>query len=174
MQWHTDSRTNRTFSREDGGLKPSVIALRQGDFDVTGTYAGDCEFRMKCANPQCSRTFRQQYVGRVFRLRIWPAGAYGVPDFLLRYFWLCGSCSSTFTLVFDERRGVSLAPLHYAADHEAESRLILEVTAAHFRKHDTGRIGNEHGSGMETELNDTKEAHHGRRTIFTRKTRSRR
>jgi phage terminase large subunit GpA-like protein len=97
-----------------------------------------------------------------------------VPDYLVRYFWLCVSCSSEFTMVFDERRGVSLAPLHDAADHEAESSLILEITAAHFCKHDTGQISNEHKSRMKAELNDTEEAHHGRRTIITRKTRSRR
>ena len=54
-----------------------------------------------------------------------------------------------------------------------QSRASFLITAAHFRKHHTGRIGNEHESRMGTELNDTEEAHHGRKTIFTRKTRSR-
>jgi hypothetical protein len=113
------------------------------------------------------------YEGRIFRLKLWPGGAYGVPDYLVRYFWLCVSCSSVFTLVFDERRGVSLARLADADDRKTKSKLLFEITAAHFRKHDTGRIGNEPESRMGTELNGIEEVHHGRKTIITRKTRSR-
>jgi len=129
---------------------------------------------MKCANPKCSRASSPRYEGRIFRLRLWRAGANGVPDCLVRYFWLCVSCTTAFTLVFDERCGVSLARLNDANDPGKKSELLFAITTAHLRKHETGWIGNEHESRLGTELKDTEEVHHGRKTIITRKARSRR
>ena len=127
-----------------------------------------------CANPQCSRSLGHRYEGRIFRLRLWRAGANGVPDCLVRYLWLCVSCTSTFTLVFDERCGVRLARLNDAHNPGTKLKLLFAIATAHFRKHETGWIGNEHESRLGTELKDTEEVHHGRKTNSTRKTRSRR
>jgi hypothetical protein len=86
---------------------------------------------IKCANPKCSLPFGYQYVGRVFRLRLYRAGKRGeLRDRKTRveYFWLCASCSSAFTLVFDERRGVSLAPFHDIRDHPRNAILIFDIS----------------------------------------------
>lgn len=156
-------------------LGGTVLTLRDQTFDaeLRRTRNDLAHMVMKCANPQCFRAFRHQYVGRIFRLRLWPADGLHVDP--IRYFWLCASCSSAFTLIFHERRGVSLAPLHEAGKRETKSNLIFDITAAHSRKRDAARICNEHESRMGTALSDAEEeVHHARKRIPTRKARSRR
>jgi len=155
----------------DGTLLTPRSQKRDGELLQTDDPA---DMVVTCANPECSKSLGHQYEGRVFRLRLWPAGAYGGPNYLARYFWLCVSCSSVFTLVFDQRRGVSLARLADADDSENTTNVILEIARKHFRKPDAGRTGNEHELRMGTELNGTEEVDHGRKTNINRKTRSRR
>ena len=136
---------------------------------------GSGDIVMECVNPQCSRASRDRYAGRIFRLRLWPVGTYGVPDYRVRYFWLCAACSSAFTLIFDQRRGVSLAPLNDAGHGCTNTHLIFDIAAAYNDNRDRGRIGIKHEPGVGTELNNVEEeAHRGRKRTVTRKTRSRR
>jgi hypothetical protein len=45
----------------------------------------------------------------------------------VEYFWLCTSCCSVFTLIFDERRGVGLAPFGGTRDHKTRFTVILDI-----------------------------------------------
>jgi hypothetical protein len=156
----------------DGTILTVRSQTRDGEFRRTDDRG---HMVVTCANPQCSRSLEHRYEGRVFRLRLWPGRSYGVPDYLIRYFRLCASCSSAFTLVFDQRRGVSLAPLHDADASERKSSLIFDIAVARFPKRDTGWIGNEHEPSLGTALSAAQEEmHHGRKRITRRKTRSRR
>jgi len=105
----------------------------------------------KCANPKCSVPFRYRYVGRIFRLRFQPAAKRGVPrdrEMRVEYFWLCASCSSAFTLIFDERRGVGLAPFGDRPDHKRNFTVIFDITALRSYDHaaDSRGVGAEAGS----------------------------
>ncbi len=91
-----------------------------------------------CANPKCFLPFKYLNEGRLFRLRLYPAIRDGAPPCrttMVEYFWLCGSCSSAFTLIFDERRGVILAPL---GNTPQEKRLTLILDITKYRSHDPG------------------------------------
>jgi hypothetical protein len=70
----------------------------------------------KCANPACPTAFHWMGGGKFFRFRPdpisvneknktpdSPGGIHGV-----RHFWLCELCSHVFTLVYDEKHGVTL------------------------------------------------------------------
>ena len=86
---------------------------------------------IRCVNPKCSRPFKYRYVGRVFRLRLYGTGRRGAPqdrETRVEYFWLCASCSSVFTLIFDERRGVSLAPFGDTRDRKRSVTLIFDMS----------------------------------------------
>jgi len=92
---------------------------------------------IRCANPKCSLPFKYRYVGRVFRLRLYGTGRHGAPqdrETRVEYFWLCASCSSVFTLIFDERRGVSLAPFGDTRDRKRSVTLIFDISTR--RPHD--------------------------------------
>ena len=81
--------------------------------------------------------FQVRYVGRVFRLRLYGTGRHGAPqdrETRVEYFWLCASCSSVFTLIFDERRGVSLAPFGDTRDRKRSVTLIFDISTR--RPHD--------------------------------------
>lgn len=172
VQSSAEARTNRRFGRES-----AVVKLQLRSVSTMPTWRSECarcEFRMKCANPQCSRSSRHQHAGRIFRLRLWPAVTHGAPDYWVRYFWLCVSCSSVFTLVFDQRYGVSLAPLHGADAGETKPSLILDLTGAHSGARATGRTGNEDYPAVGVKLSDQEEVRCGRKRILTKKTRSRR
>ena len=93
---------------------------------------------IRCANPKCSLHFKYQYVGRVFRLRLYGRGRYRAPQdgaTRVEYFWLCASCSSAFTLIFDERRGVSLAPFGDTRDRKRSVTLIFDISTLHPNDH---------------------------------------
>lgn len=171
MQSRAEARSDLRFSREDDTVK---FQSRSGSTRPALKLRGArCQFRMKCANPQCSRASKHQQGGRIFRLRLWPAATHRVPDYLVRYFWLCVSCSCAFTLVFDERHGVSLAPLHDAGERETKSTLIFDISAAHSHMRAIGRIADKQDAVVGLKLNDQEEVHDGRNRILTRKTRSR-
>ena len=88
---------------------------------------------LKCANPKCSHPFKYLHQGKLFCLA--AQSARGRETSLngkrtaggVEYFWLCGPCSSVFTLIFDESRGVSLAPVGDGPDHnhKAEGSFAL-------------------------------------------------
>jgi hypothetical protein len=57
----------------------------------------------KCANPACASTFDYRY-GRVFRfLKRTTDG-----DGPVQHFWLCEECSRSYSLEYDEQRGVAI------------------------------------------------------------------
>jgi phage terminase large subunit GpA-like protein len=76
----------------------------------------------KCANPECSATFRYLSLGKVFRAEI-PAGidrrraTMGDGDSMnkalrrLEFYWLCEHCARKMTLVFDKEAGVTVHPV---------------------------------------------------------------
>jgi len=103
---------------------------------------------IRCANPKCSLPFKYLYVGRVFRLRLYGTGRHGAPqdrETRVEYFWLCASCSSVFTLIFDERRGVSLAPFGGTRDRKRNVTLIFDISTLRPQDHalDPKGAGNE-------------------------------
>ena len=75
-----------------------------------------------CANPSCGVPLRYLRDGRIFQFEIralmnTPADDSQEPvpkKKTLRqvwHYWLCGACSSTMTLQFDQLRGLKLKPL---------------------------------------------------------------
>jgi hypothetical protein len=67
----------------------------------------------KCVNPACFANFRYLHEGKVFRLerggpRIEDSAAVSRS---FEYFWLCGTCASFLTVVF-EGKTVTVRPLH--------------------------------------------------------------
>lgn len=91
---------------------------------------------VRCVNPECSLPFKYRYVGRVFRLRLYDTGRLGTPqdrETRVEYFWLCASCSSVFTTIFDERRGVSLAPYGNTCNRKRNGTLIFDISTLHPR-----------------------------------------
>jgi hypothetical protein len=70
----------------------------------------------KCANPACSVPFRSLREGKLFLAenrdsRAEASGASSVRKLRREHFWLCESCSSHFTLRFDNDRGMMTVPL---------------------------------------------------------------
>jgi hypothetical protein len=71
-----------------------------------------------CANPDCSIPLRYLRDGRLFQFEIRSESPHAMYPFVERrrsprsisHFWLCGQCSSTFTLVFDTLKGVIVKP----------------------------------------------------------------
>jgi hypothetical protein len=73
----------------------------------------------KCANPNCAATFRYFHVGKLFRTesssRLERRRSMGEDEEVSRrrlrrveFHWLCESCASKMTLVFDQHAGVSV------------------------------------------------------------------
>lgn len=72
----------------------------------------------KCANSACPTTFRHLDEGKLFLVEKDPGDSQAalVPTRRkqprrLEYFWLCSPCSLLFTLMFDQHRGVTTAPV---------------------------------------------------------------
>ena len=74
----------------------------------------------KCANPSCSSQFLYLHRGKLFRMEVQTDA--GVPDSVwvadlkkpprrLEYFWLCGDCSRTMTVVFESGVGIKTRPI---------------------------------------------------------------
>jgi hypothetical protein len=75
----------------------------------------------KCANPDCSNSFRYFHQGKLFRIdttagpdrRRTTLGRETAENGRLRrleFFWLCDSCAESLTLIFDLQNGVSVQP----------------------------------------------------------------
>jgi len=87
----------------------------------------------KCANPKCSAPFQYLREGRLFRLvfevPIEGTGSSGARQVRRgERFWLCGDCSSKFTLVSDGAKAVKLSPLSEHHDRKDPCILILDMT----------------------------------------------
>ena len=76
----------------------------------------------RCANSECSKPFLRLREGKLFLVeteRAKETGEASVPPFVrarrhprqVEHFWLCDSCATLWTLVYDPNRGISLAPL---------------------------------------------------------------
>lgn len=71
----------------------------------------------KCANPGCSVPFRSLHEGKLFLAETFDNGTEHAFDGNRRktrrreHFWLCGACSSHFTLHFDSKLGMLTVPL---------------------------------------------------------------
>lgn len=78
-----------------------------------------------CANPNCGVPLRYLRDGRLFQFEVralnsTPAGestaakAKKRPLRQVWHYWLCGACSSTMTLQFDQMRGLKITPLQHS------------------------------------------------------------
>lgn len=68
----------------------------------------------KCLNPVCSAKFRTLRDGRVFVKEVDGGGREGngsPRSHKLAYFWLCGSCCRTMTVIVQDGKGVRAMPL---------------------------------------------------------------
>jgi hypothetical protein len=72
----------------------------------------------KCANPDCSASFRYFHAGKLFRMET-AAGfdrrrTLGQDDSLNKplrrvvFYWLCEDCAEKMTVVFDKESGISV------------------------------------------------------------------
>ena len=65
----------------------------------------------KCANPDCVETLHYLREGKVFKIE--SDGLFLIdgkkPVKKVEHFWLCGNCSSTMTLTFDQSTGVQVS-----------------------------------------------------------------
>jgi hypothetical protein len=78
-----------------------------------------------CANPACSVPLRYLRDGRLFQFEVRSRLQPRKLSRQVAHFWLCGRCSSTFTLTFDPTTGVQLVPLvplHSAASSRIPAR----------------------------------------------------
>ncbi len=75
-----------------------VSAIRLWGGSVLGEYA----MLAKCANPVCEERFLRFTAGRLFRL-----AAHARKE---EYFWLCGTCSTTYTLTLDNNGRAVVQP----------------------------------------------------------------
>jgi hypothetical protein len=64
-----------------------------------------------CANPDCKRPFDWEQ-GRLFRFhKDYPVGGSPPNIHSVQHFWLCNSCSATYTLEYRDSRGVLIKSL---------------------------------------------------------------
>jgi hypothetical protein len=91
-----------------------------------------------CANPGCTLPFHYLRGGRLYRFDIAspitpcadvPNAIYNPnPTRATVFFWLCGQCSSKYSLCFDFCDGVSLVPLTNPA-RKASTAPVITVSA---------------------------------------------
>ena len=73
----------------------------------------------KCANPQCTAPFHYLRDGKLFQI---DRRGYPGPELVtdkkpvqrVEYFWLCGQCSETLTLKYENGKGVIAVPIAQA------------------------------------------------------------
>ncbi len=72
----------------------------------------------KCANPECGARFRYLRSGKLFHFEVTTSdskpGDTKTPKKLVRkleHFWLCGECSTAFTLRHERSQGVVVVPI---------------------------------------------------------------
>ena len=72
----------------------------------------------KCANPQCTASFRYLHDGKLFRIEL-PAPSESAPNgngtkkppHRTEFFWLCETCAAQMTLIYKKEVGVTTRPL---------------------------------------------------------------
>ena len=75
----------------------------------------------KCANPDCSATFRYFHVGKLFRLETTAGfdrrhsldddeGVASKPMRRIMFYWLCENCAARMTLGFNKNTGIYVRP----------------------------------------------------------------
>lgn len=80
----------------------------------------------RCANLQCCKPFLRLREGKLFLVeteRLSKPGEPMAPPFvrarrqqrLVEHYWLCDECAAQWTLIYDQDRGIALAPLRSAA-----------------------------------------------------------
>lgn len=80
----------------------------------------------QCANSLCSKPFLRLREGRLFLVETGPPtklGENATPQSIrgrtqqrqVEHYWLCSSCASQFTLIYDREHGVALQPLRRPA-----------------------------------------------------------
>ena len=84
-----------------------------------------------CANPNCGVPLRYLRDGRLFQFEVRALGSVksDSPDPAPKrrplrqvwHYWLCGACSSTMTLQFDQLRGLRITPLQHSCSQMAAS-----------------------------------------------------
>jgi hypothetical protein len=96
----------------------------------------------KCANPSCSRSFRNLQEGRLFRLEADPdpsANSYANDSTKVEYFWLCSRCSEFMVLCLGQDGTVGTdslpdcahrTPEGFAVISRHKDRLLRSVTFA--------------------------------------------
>lgn len=70
----------------------------------------------KCANPDCSTSFRNISQGKLFHiatgmLQVPAKNASDRPPRSIEHYWLCDKCTARFTLVASGETGLSVVPL---------------------------------------------------------------
>jgi hypothetical protein len=79
----------------------------------------------RCANLECCKPFLRLREGKLFLVEtggVTKSGEATAPPFfparrqkrLVEHYWLCDACAIRWTLVYDRRCGISLAPLPVA------------------------------------------------------------
>ena len=78
----------------------------------------------KCANPDCSASFRYFHTGKLFRAEISTGfdrrrtlGEDENSEKVLRrleFFWLCEACAARMTVIFDKESGIAVRAKSYA------------------------------------------------------------
>jgi hypothetical protein len=74
----------------------------------------------KCANPECTATFRYLHQGKLYRARMPKndprrtsfdeGNSVRKPVKPLEFFWLCEGCAQHLTLAFDPQSGITVRP----------------------------------------------------------------
>ncbi len=82
-----------------------------------------------CANPKCGVPLRYLRDGRLFQFEVRALSPSRLeadepapkkrPLRQVWHYWLCGACSSTMTLQFDQSRGLKIKPLQHACSQLA-------------------------------------------------------
>lgn len=74
-----------------------------------------------CANPNCGVPLRYLRDGRLFQFEVRALSKNELNSELKKrplrqvwHYWLCGECSSTMTLQFDQMRGLKIMPLEHS------------------------------------------------------------
>jgi len=73
----------------------------------------------KCANPECATPLQYLRDGKVYRVEVREVQTRAIvngklppkkPMSRVEHFWLCGQCSQTMSIEFDEEQHVSVVP----------------------------------------------------------------
>jgi hypothetical protein len=80
----------------------------------------------KCANPACNAVFRYLHEGKVFRLERRHDDDPEVHCRDFEYFWLCSSCASSLTVVF-EQDTIQVRPSHVPLSQSSRQLILIRT-----------------------------------------------